>query len=329
MRERLFVKIRKNDFRRRIIWEKDSLISKPSTIESGNDHEITFFFLLKCCCCERMELENKSGRNSERQMIVSGQSEKEIEKVQNKKIEKVETKKIKQIFPKDAFEMRAFDSRTKYTMKMNGTYNLWENSYTCMMWIRPRFFEPHMDSETRIMGLCSIGKWPEQAGPFVHFMFKGKTLIHSHFGQGTTDTFKDFRNEEWIHVAFVYNHSDRMQHIYLNGKSIHSGHKVRLLKAPRADKYTKDWFSNESNAYLGECNFVGHSSVHTKYRGEMFGAQMFVNAAFTAKDIEQHAIPFPDSKIHDLVFSSNGTLPVQKKAMSSILSQAAALRKSD
>ena len=44
MRERLFVKIRKNDFRRRIIWEKDSLISKPSTIESGNDHEITFFF---------------------------------------------------------------------------------------------------------------------------------------------------------------------------------------------------------------------------------------------------------------------------------------------
>ena len=69
------------------------------------------------------------------------------------------------------------------------------------------------------MGLCSMGCWPEQNGPFVHFMFKGENLLHSHFGQGNTSSGIRFGNE-WMHVALAYDHAKRMQHIYVNGKQI-------------------------------------------------------------------------------------------------------------
>lgn len=237
-------------------------------------------------------------------------------------------KKILQIFPKDAFEMRSFDSRTKFKLELNKKYSLWEKSYTLMMWIRPTFTEMHLKDPASIMGLCSMGCWPEQNGPFVHFMFKGENLLHSHFGQGNTSSGIRFGNGEWMHVAFVYDHAERMQHIYVNGKQISKGSPVKLLKAPHKSKYTKEWFLDESTAHLGECKFIGHENMHTKFRGEMFGAQMYVNVAYTAEEVKIKTLPFPESKIHNIIFSPplnvpENDLPSHKKAMSEILSQAA------
>ena len=97
--------------------------------------------------------------------------------------------------------MRSFDSRTKFKLELNKKYSLWEKSYTLMMWIRPTFTEMHLKDPASIMGLCSMGCWPEQNGPFVHFMFKGENLLHSHFGQGNTSSGIRFGNGEWMHVA--------------------------------------------------------------------------------------------------------------------------------
>jgi hypothetical protein len=202
--------------------------------------------------------------------------------------ERLEEKKCA-ILPSEAAEERYFDGNSSVKMKVNGKFNLWETSYTMMMYVN---FEGNSD----LMGLCSLGRWPEGKGPFIHFMLRDKQLFHSHFGQTCMCPLK-LTKKTWFHVAFTYNHVLRMHYIYINGKMSHE-QKAKELKAPDPKNFNDEWFKKSSSAYLGQCVFMGHGNMKPYFQGKMVNAQLFVNTVFTERELTDMITDCKSPSVH-------------------------------